>query len=121
MFGYLTMHHRFLTYRMHQCYVNYYCGICFALEHNFGQLSRLLLSNDVALLGILMECHPGSQEPRQLCFGKCREKHCRFHGGIWKQLAAMNLLLVQEKLKDDRNDDRSLEHWEELYIRHISR
>ncbi|MGN0986311.1 MAG: DUF5685 family protein [Otoolea sp.] len=108
MFGYLTMHHRFLTYRMHQCYVNYYCGTCFALEHNFGQLSRLLLSNDVALLGILMECHPGSQEPRQLCFGKCREKHCRFHGGIWKQLAAMNLLLVQEKLKDDRNDDRSL-------------
>lgn len=108
MFGYLSVHHRFLTYRMHQCYVNYYCGTCFALEHNYGQLSRLLLSNDAALLGILLQCHPKAQEPRQFCFGKCREKHCLFHGGVWEQLASMNLLLVQEKLKDDRNDEHSL-------------
>ena len=108
MFGYLSVHHRFLTCQMHQCYVNYYCGTCFALEHNYGQFSRFLLSNDVTLLGILLKCHLQAQAPRQFCFGKCREKHCRFHGGIWKQLASMNLLLVQEKLKDDRNDEHSL-------------
>lgn len=108
MFGYLSVHHRFLTFQMHRCYINYYCGLCFGLEHNYGQLRRFLLSNDASFLGILLECHPEAQQPRQLCFGNCRQKRCRFYGGPWDQLASMNLLLIREKLKDDKNDERSL-------------
>lgn len=108
MFGYLAAHNRFLTYRMHRCYLSYYCGVCFALEHNFSQRSRMLLSNDVALLGLLIACHDDPLSPPQRCFGCRRQKRCRFRGGAWDRLAAVNLLLVQEKLKDDRNDDRSL-------------
>ena len=108
MFGYLAMHSNFQTFKMHRCYANYYCGTCFALEHNYGQISRLLLSNDVSLLGILVKCHENPLKERYLCFGKCKEKHCIFHGGQWNQMAAINLLLINEKLKDDINDERSL-------------
>ena len=107
MFGYLAMHNCFQTFKMHRCYANYYCGTCFGLEYNFGQISRFLLSNDVSLLGILMKCHKDSLRQHYLCFGKCKEKHCVFHGGKWNQMAAINLLLVNEKLKDDVNDERS--------------
>lgn len=108
MFGYLSMHSYFHSFKMHRCYANYYCGTCFGLEHNYGQFSRLLLSNDVSLLGILLKCHKNSLGDRYLCFGKCKEKHCLFYGGEWEQLAAINLLLINEKLKDDVNDERSL-------------
>lgn len=101
------MHSNFQTFQMHRCHANYYCGVCFGLEHNFGQLSRLLLSNDVSLLAIFMRCHDDPLRERYLCYGKCKEKHCRFHGGQWNRLAAINLLLVREKLKDDRNDEQS--------------
>lgn len=107
MFGYLSMHHRFQTFQMHRCYSNYYCGTCFGLEHNYGQICRLLLSNDVSLLGILMKFHEDPLKERFRCFGKCKEKHCIFHGGMWNQMAAINLLLVNEKLKDDINDEHS--------------
>lgn len=107
MFGYLAMHSFFQTFHMHRCYANYYCGTCFGLEHNYGQISRMLLSNDVSLLAILIKCHKDSLKERYRCFGKCKEKHCVFHGGSWNQMAAINLLLVNEKLKDDINDEYS--------------
>ncbi len=107
MFGYLATHSRFQTFKMHRCYANYYCGTCFGLEHNYGQLSRFLLSNDVTLLGILMRCHDNPLKERYLCLGKCKEKHCIFHDGDWNRIAAVNLLLVNEKLKDDINDEKS--------------
>ena len=107
MFGYLAMHSCFQTFKMHRCYANYYCGTCFGLEHNYGQISRFLLSNDVSLLGILLKCHDNPLKERYLCYGKCKEKHCIFHGGRWNRMAAINLLFVNEKLKDDINDERS--------------
>lgn len=108
MFGYLAMHHFFQTYHMHRCYANYYCGTCFGLEHNYGQISRMLLSNDVSLLAILIGCHEKPLQERYRCFGACREKHCLFHGGKWNRMAAINILLVNEKLKDDINDEHSV-------------
>lgn len=108
MFGYLSMQSSFQTYKMYRGYRNYYCGTCFGLEKNYGQLSRFLLSNDVALLAIATGCHETPLQERYACFGKCKEKKCVFGGGKWDRMGAINLLLVQEKLKDDRNDDKSL-------------
>lgn len=108
MFGYLTMQRQLMTWKMQRCYRNYYCGTCFGLEFNYGQVSRLLLSYDVALLGIVLQCHQAPLKDREPCFGQCRECRVRFRGGVWEQMGAVNLLLVNEKLKDDINDDHSL-------------
>lgn len=107
MFGYLAMHRQLMTWNMQRCYRNYYCGTCFGLEFNYGQVSRLLLSYDVALLGILTKCHPDPLRERYACLERCETCRHMFHGGAWEQMAAINLLLVNEKLKDDVNDDRS--------------
>lgn len=107
MFGYLAMQSYFQTYKMHRCYANYYCGTCFGLQKNYGEISRLFLSNDVTLLGILIKCHENPLQERYGCYGNCKEKHCTFHGGAWNQMAAINLLLVNEKIKDDINDENS--------------
>ncbi len=108
MFGYLTMQRQFMTWKMQRCYRNYYCGTCFGLEFHYGQVSRLLLSYDVALLGIVLQCHADPLMEREPCFGQCRECRSLFCQSIWGQMGAVNLLLVNEKLKDDINDDRSL-------------
>ncbi len=108
MFGYLTMQRQLLTWKMQRCYRNYYCGTCFGLEFNYGQVSRLLLSYDVALLGIVLQCHRSPLMDRYPCLGRCGGCRSLFHGGTWGQMGALNLLLVNEKLKDDINDDRSV-------------
>lgn len=108
MFGYLTMQKRFMTWQMNRGYRNYYCGTCFGLQYNYGQVSRFLLSYDVALLGILMKCHENPLRECYHCEGERKEKTCVFSGGGWNRMAAINLLLVNEKLKDDINDDGSI-------------
>lgn len=108
MFGYLTMQRRFMTWQMTRAYKNYYCGTCFALQYGYGQVSRFLLSYDVALLGILARCHENPLRDCYHCHGDRDEKSCHFSKERWNQLAALNILLVNEKLKDDINDDHSL-------------
>lgn len=108
MFGYLTMQNRFMTWKTNRCYHNYYCGTCFGLEQNYRQRGRMLLSYDVAILGILLGCHPSPLGERYHCRGQQREKCCVFKEGKWNQIAAINILLMNEKLKDDMNDDHSL-------------
>lgn len=108
MFGYLTMQRRFMTWQTTRAYRNYYCGICFGLQYGYGQLSRFLLSYDIALLGILMRCHQKPLKECYHCHGDKKEKACIFSKDKWNQMAAINLLLVNEKLKDDINDDHSV-------------
>lgn len=108
MFGYLTMQRRFMTWQMTRAYKNYYCGTCFGLQYGYGQISRFLLSYDVALLGILMKCHKDSLRACYRCHGNRREKACIFSKEEWNRMAAVNILLVNEKLKDDINDDHSV-------------
>jgi hypothetical protein len=93
---------------MHRVYTNYYCGVCFGLENHFGQLSRFLLSNDVAVLAILLKCHNSPMMKRFHCSGDHKKKCCMFCEEQWNRVAAINLLLVNEKLKDDINDERSI-------------
>ncbi len=108
MFGYLTLQNHQMTWKMNRGYRNYYCGVCFGLGQNYGQLPRMLLSYDVALLAIMVGCHDMPLQKRFPCHGKKKEKKCRFCTEAWDQIAALDILLFQEKLKDDINDDRSI-------------
>lgn len=66
------------------------------------------MSYDVALLGIVLQCHQSPLMDRYPCLGRCSGCRSMFHGGTWGQMGALNLLLVNEKLKDDINDERSM-------------
>lgn len=107
MFGYFRFFQRFATYEMKMAYKNYYCGVCFALEYNYGQKARMLLSYDVVTLGILggvMHTNPTGK--RLPCFMQ-KNKKLQFQNENWKRLAAINILLVNAKIDDDINDENS--------------
>lgn len=107
MFGYFRFNGHTATYKMKHYYKNYYCGTCFALEQNYGQLSRMLLSYDVTLLAILALAYDDADKSKPPCC-MCGKKKRQFKEDRWKKVAAVNILLFSSKLDDDINDEGSL-------------
>lgn len=106
MFGYFRFHNYNATYSMKKCYKNYYCGTCFALQYNYGQRARMLLSYDIALLAILISAHIEPECEQLPCFG-CKNSKVQFKKDNWNKIAATNILLFSSKLDDDINDENS--------------
>ena len=108
MFGYFRFLNQYSDYRTQAAYKNYYCGLCFALELHYGALSRMLLSYDVTILAIALHAHPAPQCDKIKCLGcrQCKEQY--FQSETWKKIAAVNILLAAEKMRDDIHDERSL-------------
>jgi len=108
LFGYFKFNERYSTYEMQNVYKNYYCGTCFALQYHYGQLSRLLLSYDVTIFAIIMKLHKRPMCDRLKCYGQAKCKKELFLEESWKKIAALNILLAAEKLRDDIEDNKSL-------------
>lgn len=107
MFGYFRFLSQYSDYRSQGVYKNYYCGLCIALELHYGQLSRMLLSYDVTVLALALHAHKTPECERLKCLG-CKDcKKELFRDETWKKLAAVNILLAAEKLRDDKEDEAS--------------
>lgn len=108
MFGYFRFLNQYSDYRAQAVYKNYYCGVCFALELHYGNLSRMLLSYDVTILALALRAHPAPQCEKIKCAGckACKTQH--FGSETWKKIAAVNILLAAEKMSDDITDERSV-------------
>ena len=90
-------------------YKKYYCFLCRALEKYYGQLSRCLLSYDVALLLLLFaEDQFLSQVPKINCFRKSTQLKQSLTETIARQIATLHVLLIAAKLDDDIRDEGSL-------------
>jgi len=107
MFGYLRGFKHHMPEKLKLAYKNYYCGTCFALQHNYGEISRFLLSYDVIMLGLLLKSHEQPLCERLRCFGQ-RSKKQQYASDKWKKVAALTILLTAEKLRDDIEDENSL-------------
>jgi len=107
MFGYFRFNQDWATPEMKNVYKNYYCGICFALGKNYGEIPRFLLSYDVVILGLLLKCHKEATCKRLPCFGDAKNK-TQFSEEEWKKIAAINILLVSAKIDDDIHDENSM-------------
>ncbi len=108
MFGYFKFNERYSTYEMQNVYKNYYCGTCFALQYHYGELARFLLSYDVTLFAIIMKLHKSPMCDRLKCSGQSKCKKQLFLDEGWKKIAALNILLAAENLRDDIEDSKSL-------------
>ena len=106
MFGYFRFNADGATPEMKKVYKNYYCGTCFALEKNYGEVARLLLSYDVVIMGLLAKSHQNGCGDRLPCFGK-RNNKTQFSDETWKKIAAINILLFSVKIDDDIHDEQS--------------
>lgn len=109
MFGYVVADQSSLTPAQIARYRECYCGLCRAIEHRHGQLSRLSLTYDMTFLVLLLD---SLYEPR-ISAGSAR---CMVHP-VRKQLqriskyteyaADMNIALAYYNCLDDWNDDHN--------------
>ena len=107
MFGYFRFKNQYSPYSIQKIYKNYYCGLCFALERHYGQLSRMLLSYDVTTIAIIGAIHKEPCCDKITCAGCNQRKRMLFDDDLWKKTAGINILLAAEKLQDDINDENS--------------
>jgi hypothetical protein len=101
------MYKHYSSKQIQKAYKNYYCGMCFAMQHNYGQLSRFLISYDLMLIGLLMKSHEQPDNDKLRCFGQKGKKQ-QFANENWKKVAAINLLLTAGQLRDNIEDENSL-------------
>lgn len=107
MFGYFRFNQLYAPSRIKTVYRNYYCGTCFALEYNYGELARCILSYDVVILALVARLYDEPIRDRLPCFFQKKEKEQFIHNVGWQKVAAINVLLMSAKFDDDINDEQS--------------
>ena len=123
MFGYVTASLRELSREQQRRYSAVYCGICRQIRERSGQLSRLGLSYDMALLALLLM---SLYEPEE-CGGK---NSCMLHpitrrdwldNDYIRYAADMNVALSYYNCLDDWRDDgkKSAKWMADVYEKHL--
>ena len=107
MFGYFRFNQLFASPKLKNVYKNYYCGTCFALEYNYGEIARCILSYDVVILALIAKLYDIPNKEVLPCFFKKKEKKQFMQNEGWQKVAAINVLLMNSKLDDDINDEQS--------------
>lgn len=74
MFGYFRFNHMYASPRTKRVYKNYYCGTCFALEYNYGEISRFILSYDAVILALTAQLYESPERELLPCFLRKAEK-----------------------------------------------
>ena len=109
MFGYVRINKPEIKFREFDVYRSYYCGLCKAIKHNYGNIARVSVTYDLTFLAMLL-C--GIYEP----VNKCKCEHCIVHplknhsyceNRYLDYAADMNVYLSYLKCLDDWHDDNN--------------
>ena len=111
MFGYVLPLKEELKVHQLNAFKSYYCGLCYHIKENFGQLPRMVLNYDLVAMGMLLDGLSADTAYIQ-------KKNCLVHPTTKKPIivrnkalqytASINVALVYYKLLDDIQDDHSL-------------
>ncbi len=111
MFGYIKIDKDDLKVRDYNLFKAYYCGVCQSLKKEYGFPSRYFLSYDVTFLAVLLSSFetdaPVTHSIRCLANPAVRRPAVS-SSDVLRYAAAVNVLLVWFKLKDDWADNHSL-------------
>jgi len=109
MFGYMAVSMSALTEEEQARYQAHYCGLCRALKREYGQISRLTLSNDLTFLAMLLSSLYEPQEEQFSARCPLHPLKCRpyIQNAALSYAAAMNILLTYYKLKDNQQDEHN--------------
>ena len=124
MFGYVRVARGELRVREYEYYRASYCGFCRAMGKCTGQCSRLTLSYDFAFLVNLRMALTGEKAifRRRRCFLHPFRRRVMMERNAALEFAARAAaILVYEKFRDDRQDERGLARagafWKGLFAR----
>ena len=110
MFGFVTASVSELTKEEKQRYGAVYCGICRRIHARGGQMSRLVLSYDMAFLAMLLMSlyEPEETAGKNACLAHPLRKSPWIDSEAVAYAADMNIALAYYKALDDRADDGKL-------------
>ena len=107
MTGYLFPDNSKLTIQERKIFRDYYCSVCLSLKYVYGNLMRLFLSYDIAVLMMLSDYGL----PMEDC-GKCGRRVCHRKGKFiqpeFAVFADISVALLRKKIEDDLSDEYSL-------------
>lgn len=110
LFGYVKIHKDELKVKEYNQYKAYYCGLCHRLKKEYGFPARYFLSNDATFLSVLLlavtDEAPAFSPIRCMANPMKRRPACVKNQSL-SYAAAVNVLLVWFKLRDDWQDNRS--------------
>lgn len=111
MFGYVKPLKDELKVRELNTFKSYYCGLCFHIKKDYGNLPRLSLNYDMTFLGLLLDSL--SNEDVDIKLKSCltnplKKKPIVLNNKALSYSATMNVALVYYKLLDDVMDDHTL-------------
>lgn len=111
MFGYITPFKAELKVREYNEFKAYYCGLCFSIKKQFGNIPRMLLNYDMTFLALFLD---GLTEEQY----NVNKKRCVSHLSNKKPVvtnnkaidyaANMNVALAYYKFLDDVADDKTI-------------
>lgn len=110
MFGYVLINKPELKIREFEKYRSYYCGLCHALNDEYGSFGRLTLNYDMTFLVMLLSDLYDEEDKTE--YGRCIvhpvHKHCSRINEITEYCADMCVLLTYYKCADDWYDEKKL-------------
>ncbi len=110
MLGYVTLTPEGLSREQQQRYQAYYCGLCRNLGQRFGPAGRMILSNDMTFLCLLLSSLYEPQE--RAAQGRCLPHPIQKRGFVQNECSDycgdMCIALAYHKCLDDWKDDHSL-------------
>ena len=110
MFGYVMANHRELSEADQARFSAFYCGLCRALQADYGLAGRMTLTYDMAFLAVLLTSlyEPETAEAEARCPVHPGKKRAYYSNFVEKYAAAMNFALAYHKMIDNWQDDRNL-------------
>lgn len=110
MFGFVTAGMEELSKEEQTRYGAVYCGICRGIRDCGGQLSRMVLSYDMAFLALLLMSlyEPEEESGKNTCLAHPLRKRPWVDNPYVRYAADMNLALAYYKALDDREDEGKL-------------
>ncbi len=111
MFGYVKIYKDELKVKDYNLFKSYYCGLCQTIKKEYGFPARYFLSYDSTFLAVLLSAV--CEEKMEILPIRCLanpavRRPAAKPNAILSYAAAVNLLLVWFKLKDDWQDNHSL-------------
>ncbi|MBQ7455821.1 MAG: hypothetical protein IJS53_05195 [Clostridia bacterium] len=110
MFGYVAINGRTLSPGETRRFRAFYCGLCRALQTEYGSAGRLTLSNDMTFLSLLLCAlyEPPVTERAARCALHPLKKHPEIAHEAASFAAGMNVILAYHKRRDDERDEGGL-------------
>ena len=107
MLGYVVSYKPEMKVREAEMYKGYYCGVCKSISRRYGQLPRMVLSYDAAMLAILIDCTFKTNEDftKEGCIINPFKKKIIVNSAAVDYAADAMLLLAWYKLLDDVKDE----------------